>query len=747
VNLASGRRFDRGSFNFYATWYGQTGNVRTDLPWLISRIGGNGVLGRSQLLSSNAYPGNYSRVTTNAAGAPVIVPGAVAAPDPDCEAGGGVFAIADTGVANRSRCNFNFVDQIGVVPAIHRLQSFMEMDYELTDGLKYFNELGASRNVNDIQKQPGGFSNGSLGGGQVLIPASHPFNFFVADPANPARLRYVAPEQWNPAVDQAVAVAGNLRPEGIYLTRDKRQINSNLRALNGLELTLPAAWKASVSHSYAYAQFEEDDPVRFNAPQIVSLLQSGRYNPFATANIDPALVSPKDGRSVAANSEDVLNHVFFTSNTTRRTVQQVADVSLTGTAFMLPAGPADLAIGAQYRTQSLKYVPDSLSAQGLADSPATDAPFTGKQNVRAGYAELGLPLLDALALQVAVRHEDYGAAIGSTTDPKVSARARFLNDRLSLRGSWGTSFQAPTLTQNAGSQAFVIINDPVVLGPSGLACSGATLGNNVNVVTSGGELQPQTSRNFNIGFDVRPLDTLNVSADYWHYDYSNLIASGQNGQSIVNGECVNGVFVADARAVRGASGQLFRIDTAYVNVGKVVADGVDIGATWAIDTGFGNLGFAADATYVDKFDIYGPSGAVTHAVGSRNFNSNFAPMPSWRGSTRAAWSRNRQEISAALFYTGGYRNDQSNNAPVGRFITTDVQYRFDLQGLLGERRSEIRLGARNLFDREPPALIRYTTSGQLVSGTVSDIDRPGYDALGGANIQGRTLYVSLAHQF
>ena len=38
-----------------------------------------------------------------------------------------------------------------------------------------------------------------------------------------------------------------------------------------------------------------------------------RYNPFATANVSPTLVSPKDRSRTAANSSDVLGRVFYTS--------------------------------------------------------------------------------------------------------------------------------------------------------------------------------------------------------------------------------------------------------------------------------------------------------------------------------------------------------------------------------------------------------------------------------------------------
>jgi iron complex outermembrane receptor protein len=748
LNIATGHQSDRGSIDLFVTYYNQTGNVRSDFDWLIDRIGGGGVLGRSQLLSGNGYPGTYSLAATNAAGKPVVAPGATTVPDPNCQAAGGVFAISNTGIPNQSTCDFNFEDQIGVIPAESRVQSFVQGDYKLNDHLSYFNETSLSRNLNQIFKQPGGYSNGSVAGGNIYVPANAPFNFFIADPANPKNIVYVNPAQWNPAVDQAVAVAGNFRPQGPYYSGEKEQTDTYLRFVNGLDLALAHDWHITASDEYAYAEFEENDPVRINATALNSLIAIGQYNPFASSIVTPTLVSPKNGTSVAANSASVINQLFYTSTTTRRTDQQVVDLSASGPTFSPPTGSIAVAVGGQYRIQRLRYIPDSLSAEGLADSPATDAPFSGTERVWAEYAEAIIPVYQLAQVQAAVRREDYGGGIGSSTNPKITARLNAVPGILALRASWGTSFQAPTLTQNATSQAFVIINDPVIEGPNGLACSTSSLGNNVNVITSGGNLKPQTSENYNMGFDFNPLSALTFTGDFWHYDYANLIAAGQNGQSIVNGECVNGVFVNDPRAVRGASGQLFGVNTAYVNVGKVVADGIDLSSTYHASLGaFGELAFRGDATFVKDFNVYGANGSVQHDAGNRNFNNNFAPMPHWRATARGVWSKDIQEASLAVHYTEGYTNDQSGYAPISSFTTVDLQYQLRMSGLIGSGPSELRLGVKNVFDTAPPALIRYNAAGQLVTGTVSNIDRPGYDPLSGAGIPGRILYVHLSQNF
>ena len=57
-----------------------------------------------------------------------------------------------------------------------------------------------------------------------------------------------------------------------------------------------------------------------------------------------------------------------------------------------------------------------------------------------------------------MRHERYDQA-GGSTDPKIAAQF-FANDWLSLRGSWGTSFQAPSVFQAAGNTGSRTLTDP-----------------------------------------------------------------------------------------------------------------------------------------------------------------------------------------------------------------------------------------------------------------------------------------------
>jgi iron complex outermembrane receptor protein len=414
----------------------------------------------------------------------------------------------------------------------------------------------------------------------------------------------------------------------------------------------------------------------------------------------------------------------------------------------LPTGTVSAAAGGQYRIQSLNYIPDSLTAAGLANSPATDAPFSGSEHVWSEYAEAVVPFYKLATIQAAVRHEDYGGGIGSSTNPKITGRLNVVPDAVALRASWGSAFQAPTLSQDATSTIIATVNDPVVSTGGNLGCSNSTAGTGVPVVTSGGNLKPQTSTNYDLGLDLKPISDLTFSGDYWHYRYSNLIAAGQNAQAIVNGECVKGVFVEDPRVLRGAAGNLASVYTAFVNVGKVIADGFDLSSTYGLSLNrFGNLSIRGDATFVNSFDIYNANGSITQAAGSRNFNNNFAPMPKWRGGAHVAWSQTINQVALGVNYIGGYHNDQSNNGPVGSFTTVDLQYALNFPHLLrNDSPTTVLVGVNNIGNAAPPALNRYSTAGVPIVGSAS-VDRPGYDPLSGVDIRGRIIYARFSQKF
>lgn len=742
VNLASGKSFDRGSFNFYATYYNQTAVQRGQFDWLNQRVGGNGNPARGELINNGSYPDNFEEVGINAAGQPQVLPNAIAAPDPNCTAAHGVFRVTN-GVANTTQCLYNFENTVSPIPAESFIKTFFETHYDVSDRVTFFNETSFANNVTSQLSDPNDFYNGPViggAGGDLYVPANSPFNFFVANPNVPGGLLYIPPSQWNNNTDHAVPLGTvYLRPQGFfYYPVTLTQTNQYLRVLNGLDFKLPGEWKGSVSYMWAQAENTQENPGNENASVLSALTASGKYDPFALSVLDPTLVSPKNGVSTAGNSNAILQQIFYTEIDRERTVQQVVDFSASGPVVELPTGPISAAIGGQHRTQSLSNNPDSLSAAGDASNSTVTPGFTGSQHVWAGYTEVIAEITKRAELQAAVRYEDYGEGVGSSTNPKVAGRFEAVPEILNLRGSWGTAFQAPSLIQNATTVSTQYLDDPVQFGVGNPTCNTVNeTSSGTIVVTTGGNLKPQTSTNFTLGVDAtNPEHNLKFSADYWNYDYRNLIAAGLNAQAIVDSECVNGHYVPNPSVTR-AGGVLQQVNSAFVNVGKVVTDGVDIDGLYATPLyGWGGLKLGVDATYVHKFDVYNADGSVSNDVGSRNFNNNFAPMPQWRGTIYAGWTMGNSSANLAVHYTEGYKNDQSTpiNAPIGSFTTVDLQYGYNLAAI-SKWAPLLTVGIKNLFDEVPPGLTD--------PGALTGYDRPGYDPLGGATLLGRTFYARL----
>jgi outer membrane receptor protein involved in Fe transport len=746
LNLALGKTFDRGSISFYASYYNQTANERGDFGWLVQRDGGGGNPGLGVFINAGAYPGNFLEGFIDPSGKPEVVPGAIRIPDPGCQAAHGVFRITN-GVANTTQCLYNFQNTVSPIPAESFVKTFLEARYQLTSHVTYFNETSFANNLTSQLSDPSDFGNGLAVGseaGDLYVPAASPFNFFIADPSTPGGLLYVPPSQWNNSLDHAVPVLGQFfRPQGFFYYPVKlSQTNQYLRVMNGLDVQLPARWQASASYMWAQGENTLENPGNINAAVLNALTLSGQYDPFAVSVLDPTLISPKNGVSVAANSDALLKQFFYTEIDRRKTEQHVVDVSASGPLLDLPTGPLSAALGAQYRRQSLHVNPDTLAAAGQAASPSPSPGFSGREHVWAGYAEILAAVTPRADVQLALRYEDYGTGIGSNTSPKVSGRFAIFPNVLDIRGSWGKAFQAPTLTQDATTLSLQYLDDPVTFASGTPSCGSASVASSGTIVeTTGGSLKPQKSTNYTVGFDATPVRNLQVTADYWHYNYSNLIAAPLNAQAIVNSECVNGQYVPNPNVIRaGATGVLSQVNTAFSNIGHVETDGVDVSAAYSTAMGgLGVLHLALDATYVNRFDVFGAAGIVSHDVGSRNFTNNFGPMPRWRGTAVAGWSWGPGTATLAVHYADGYRNDQSPvNSRIASFTTVDLQYRYDLAGRIPFG-PVLSVGVSNLFDEDPPALIDPAAR--------TGVDRPGYDPLGGASLQGRTVYVRLLKKF
>src|SRR5258708_4171169 len=128
--------------------------------------------------------------------------------------------------------------------------------------------------------------------------------------------------------------------------------------------------------------------------------------------------------------------------------------------------------------------------------------------------------MQSLALSLSGRYEDYND-VGSSLNPKVGLHWS-ANERLGMRGTYGTSFKAPFLKDlNQPSFAFVA-PIPAFLDP------GATGPITNTILTGGGNaaLKPEKARTWTAGFDFKPppLGSTTVGVTYFDTLFRDRIA-------------------------------------------------------------------------------------------------------------------------------------------------------------------------------------------------------------------------------
>ena len=146
--------------------------------------------------------------------------------------------------------------------------------------------------------------------------------------------------------------------------------------------------------------------------------------------------------------------------------------------------------------------------------------------------------------------------------------------------------------------------------------------------------------------------------------------------------------------------------------------------------------------------MVGGEGGTFDGAGSRNFANNFRTMPRWRGAAVVQWTRTVQQAGVSMRYIGHYKNDAGNNAVVDDFTPVDLSYGYTFAGFRGRSALTVVAGIDNLFDLDPPALVRNDANGNPVPRSVLVwADRPGYDAYSGADLRGRVMWIRVMHRF
>jgi iron complex outermembrane recepter protein len=322
-----------------------------------------------------------------------------------------------------------------------------------------------------------------------------------------------------------------------------------------------------------------------------------------------------------------------TESTYPSSTLDVIDLHGSRNLFDMPGGPMGLAAGVQYFHKAQNYVNPASVIAGTQEGASAFA--VGSQDDTAAFVEIDGKPIKQLEVNAAVRYDHYDTYGGSAT-PKFGVKYTPI-DMLSLRGTWGKGFRAPSIAEsgtagNAFGQGN--INDPVLC-PNGITNVKGTFNAfcaypGVGVGSANPDLKAVTSKNATLGLIFEPLQQFSASVDYYWIQLNN---------DIISASAAGGLGASDLVLVRAAPGlQKVCTDTVttgtctqatvttpvgipaytivpYVNAGITTTSGIDVDLRSKWDLGPGRLTGSLNYTHMIEYN-YGYAGTTYHLAGT-----------------------------------------------------------------------------------------------------------------------------------
>ena len=533
----------------------------------------------------------------------------------------------------------------------------------------------------------------------------------------------------------------------------------------GFTVKAPYDWKGEGYFTYASDKTcgicnYNNNP---NNNALSAQVTAGAINPLSGASPTPAQMATFTGTNVQY-SGNVLNDMV---------------VKFNGPLFNLPGGAVRAALGGEhsYDKQTLKNGSNTNNANPADNSFAINNVADASRTITSGFGELyipvvgqanALPLVKALNLDVAVRYDSY-SDFGGTTNPKIGGTWTVTDD-IQLRGSWGTSFRAPFLTDtNPKNFSAALIGVPF----ANISGSPVAPANPIayQIIGANPGLQPETADTWSTGFDYKPnwFKGFRFSTTYYSIHYNNQIVSPNTGNYLNTAQnaqlyskymtpvhnpasCVNGNpatydpvladFIAKNPAlyqvsIFGACSVNLIVDARSQNAASTYQDGLDFQANYAFPTAVGDWNVGGSVTKILDQTLAPVAGAPAVSV----LDTYNYPV-SLRARGQIGWNRGSWSVNLFVNYVGSYLNTVPlagrPQTTVPAWATADIglTYRtpddIPVKWLKGVRAS---LNVQNFTDANPPVVL-----------TQQGANYSAFDP-SNANIFGRQITLQLTKDF
>ncbi len=394
---------------------------------------------------------------------------------------------------------------------------------------------------------------------------------------------------------------------------------------------------------------------------------------------------------------------------------------VSGEVTKLPAGPMMLAVGVEFMKDTADYTNNfALIRQAASSGLELTEDSNGSRRDNAVYAELNVPIVKTVEMNLALRYDDY-SDFGSTWNPKISLRWQPTQQVL-VRGSYNTGFRAPTLydayAPNSITYTAQNYDDP-------LLCPGGVVNNAAGGVESrdcgqqfqqqqGGnlKLKPETSKAWTIGVLFQPTQAWTLGVDYWNYNVAESISV--IGEDVIFGDPTKyaanfvrcgALSPEDAAKLAATCGggaspnTLAYIVNGTTNLGNYKTSGLDLQAGWqsaASDWGRFNVNYRG--TYVMTYEYQLEQGGEFFNNNGVYFNGN--PVARYRQMLAFGWQKAAWSVGLINRYTSSY-TDANPNGDEGHVVAGNPVWDLSLTWA-GVKGLAVTGGITNMFDRAPP---------------------------------------------
>ena len=580
--------------------------------------------------------------------------------------------------------------------------------------------------------------------------------------------RVGAQNYWNPfgpvgspnRLPDSVIGTGSIPDSGVELIVDNYRYaqvprivdndGSTYRLLQGFRGTW-GEWDWDTAVSYSRAEKEDITHNRISNTLLQEALNDptmAAFNPFAgrgDTNIERILID------VRRDNETELSFIDF----------KLSRPDL----FEMPAGPVGALAGIEFRTESFVDDRDPRLDGTITSTDNSGATFPdisdvvnsspsfdsrGDRDVTSLFAELQIPLLPTLDVQVAARFEDF-SDVGSATVGKFAFGWKPI-EQFMLRGSWSEGFRVPNLvTVNEGDVVRSNTRDDFLclfVDPDETLLD-CTYGMQ-RAAGGSDQLVPEESTNTNIGIVLQPLDSLTVTLDFWEIEKEKTVglfgeenhtaldllfrlqAGTANCGSVVGDPAVQRENASTLDAAQQALffdagicpvGQVTQVQDTYANLDTRTVRGHDLGIYYGLATDFGEFDLRYVASFLDKYEQVagGQAALLIAAQQSGQLPANvpvtgFSDLVKQDGNAkekhtvRLSWRHKKMGAALSGVRLGSFIQTSltladADNNPIYYLIPSMTTWNLNADYRLDGWRdydTRFRIGINNLFDERAP---------------------------------------------